>query len=200
MLFRSGVVAAVTDIASVRDGVVTAGTQIASTRNAATPAAMATKSFFMHLIMPPMRDFRREANQKIPHKHFLPCPVFLKSFWHWCEQFTMQILPVQQIKTSCQKPPCQEGQHALRYYRRPIQSDMRRAHCPPAPPLEYSLAAPTAGRRPGPRPGRRQPPGPLRPPWHPQPPEALRNQGWHRFFSSHSERRLGRCSLIPTGE
>jgi hypothetical protein len=57
------VVAAVTDIASVRDGVVTAGTQIASTRNAATQAA-ATQSFFMHLIMPPMRDFRREVNQK----------------------------------------------------------------------------------------------------------------------------------------
>jgi hypothetical protein len=74
------VVAAVTDIASVRDGVVTAGTQIASTRNAATQAA-ATQSFFMHLIMPPMRDFRREVNQKIG-KHFLPSPVFLKGFWH----------------------------------------------------------------------------------------------------------------------
>ena len=58
-------VAAVTDIASVRDGVVTAGTQIASTRNAVTQAAAATQSFFMHLIMPPMRDFRREPNQKI---------------------------------------------------------------------------------------------------------------------------------------
>jgi hypothetical protein len=123
------VVAAVTDIASVRDGVVTAGRQIASTRNAAMPTAMATKSFFMHLIMPPTRNFRREANQKLPDKHFLPSPVFLKSFWHRRKQFTMQILPMQQIKTSCQKLPCQEGPHVLRYYGRPIQSDMRRAHC-----------------------------------------------------------------------
>jgi FkbM family methyltransferase len=33
----------------------------------------------------------------------------------------------------------------------------------------------------------------------PQPLKALRNQEWHHFFSSHSERRLGGCSLIPTG-
>jgi hypothetical protein len=26
-----------------------------------------------------MRDFRREANQKMPGKQFLPAPVFLKS-------------------------------------------------------------------------------------------------------------------------
>jgi hypothetical protein len=43
-----GVLAAATDIASVRDGVVAAGTQIASTRNAATAAATATQSFVMH--------------------------------------------------------------------------------------------------------------------------------------------------------
>jgi hypothetical protein len=58
------VAAAATDIASVRDGVVVAGTQIASTRNAATAAATATQSFFMHLIMPSMREFRREGQSE----------------------------------------------------------------------------------------------------------------------------------------
>jgi hypothetical protein len=58
------VLTALADIASVRDGAVAAGTQIASTRNAVTPTGAATQSFFMHLIMPSMRDFRREVNQK----------------------------------------------------------------------------------------------------------------------------------------
>jgi hypothetical protein len=74
------VLAAVTDIASVPDGAVAAGIQIASTGNAVTPTAAATQSFFMHLIMPPMRDFRREVNQKMSDKHFLPAPVLLKGF------------------------------------------------------------------------------------------------------------------------
>jgi hypothetical protein len=74
------VVAAVTDIASVRDGVVDAGTQIASTRSAVTPATATTQSFFMHLIMPPMRDFRREVNQKNVRQTFSTISSFLERF------------------------------------------------------------------------------------------------------------------------